>query len=174
MGWIYHFAGIKEVARALGQNKEKYHNIKLLVVGDGDAYPDLVRIKEDYQLHDQLILTGKQPYDRIPEFIAASNICLLPALPDEEIMQDIVPIKLYEYMAMEKPVLATRFPGISMEFGENNGIIYVNGPEDVLDTIEKYGADELSGLGKKARRYVESNDWEDITRHFKETLEKLI
>ncbi|GAB4315816.1 MAG: glycosyltransferase [Methanobacteriaceae archaeon] len=174
MGWIYHFAGMKELARALGQNKEKYSNIKLLVVGDGDAYPDLVRIKEEYELHDQLILTGKQPYDRIPEFIAAANVCLLPALPDEEIMQDIVPIKLYEYMAMEKPVLATRFPGIFMEFGEGNGIIYVNGPEDVLGTIEKYDADELSDLGRKARRFVKRNDWEDITRHFKETLEKLI
>lgn len=174
MGWIYHFAGMKEVARALGQNKDKYPDLKLLVVGDGDAYPDMLKIRDEYQLHDQLILTGKQPYHRIPEFIAAANICLLPAHPDEEIMQDIVPIKLYEYMAMKKPVMATKFPGIHMEFGEGNGIIYFNGPEDVLSTVEKYDSDELSKLGKNARRYVEKNDWEDITRHFEETLEKLL
>jgi len=75
---------------------------------------------------------------------------------------------------MKKPVLATRFPGISMEFGEGNGIIYVNGPEDVLSTVEQYDTNELSELGEKARKYVEKNDWEDITRHFEETLEKLI
>ncbi|MGC9516140.1 MAG: glycosyltransferase family 4 protein [Methanomicrobiales archaeon] len=174
MGWIYNFAGIKEIAEDLGKNKDKYPHTKLLIVGDGDAYNDLVDIREKYQLHDQLILTGKKPYERIPEFIAASNICLLPAYQDEEIMQDIVPIKLYEYMAMEKPVIATRFPGISMEFGEGNGIIYVNGPEDVLKLVDNLGSEEIVKLGRKARKYVERNDWEDITRHFQQTLEKLI
>ncbi|MDP3033883.1 MAG: glycosyltransferase, partial [Methanobacteriaceae archaeon] len=107
MGWIYNFAGMKELAIELGQNKEKYSQIKIVVVGDGDAYDDMVRIRDKYGLQDQLILTGKQPYNRIPEFTAAADICLLPAHQDEEIMQDIVPIKIYEYMAMEKPVIVT-------------------------------------------------------------------
>ena len=64
--------------------------------------------------------------------VAASDICILPAYPDEEIMQDIVPIKIYEYMAMSKPVITTKLPGIMMEFGEDNGISYVDKPEDVV------------------------------------------
>ncbi|HSO26368.1 MAG TPA: glycosyltransferase, partial [Methanobacteriaceae archaeon] len=42
MGWIYHFAGMKELATELGKNKEKYPHIKIVVVGDGDAYDDMV------------------------------------------------------------------------------------------------------------------------------------
>ena len=175
MGWIYHFAGMKELATELGKNKEKYPHIKILVVGDGDAYDDMVRIRDKYDLKDQLILTGKQPYYRIPEFTAAADICLLPAHKDEEIMQDIVPIKIYEYMAMEKPVIVTRLPGISMEFGEGHGLQYVNGSEEVLPRAQKMREeDNIQEEGKKAREFVQSNDWEVITQRFEETLEKLL
>lgn len=165
MGWIYHFAGVKEVAEELG--KGNHENIKLMVVGDGDAYQDLEDIKEKYNLDRRLILTGKQPYRRIPEFIAAADVCILPAYPQEIIMQDIVPIKLYEYMAMSKPVIATQLPGIKAEFGDDNGISYVDFPENLLNKI--IGID-VQENGKKACNFVRNNDWSSITDKFEETL----
>ena len=105
MGWIYHFSGLKEIARFIGENKEAYSQVKLLVVGEGDAYEDMKMLRATYGLEDQLILTGRQPYERIPNFIAASTFCILPAYPDERIMQDIVPIKIIEYLALGKPVI---------------------------------------------------------------------
>lgn len=169
MGWIYHFAGIKEVAKEIGENNIK--NVKLMVVGDGDSFNDLESIRESYQLEKQLILTGKQPYDKIPEFIAASDVCILPAYPDEEIMQDIVPIKIYEYMAMEKPVIATDLPGIKKEFGDHNGVFYVNRPEDVISMGLKI---DKEVNGKIARKFVENNDWESITDEFEKTLGEVV
>lgn len=175
MGWIYNFAGMKELAIELGKNKEKYPNFKILIVGDGDAYEDILKIRNDYDLEDQLILTGKQPYQLISEFISLSDFCLLPAYQDEEIMQDIVPIKIYEYMAMEKPVIATKLPGLYKEFGSGNGIIYINEAKEVLETaksiIEK---DKSEEIGKIARKTVEHNDWEAITDKFELTLEELL
>ncbi len=175
MGWIYHFAGIKEVARELGENKHKYPNIKLLVVGDGDAYDDLLHIQEKYDLQDQLILTGKQPYELIPDFLALADIALLPAYQDEEIMQDIVPIKLYEYMAMSKPVIVTRLPGIAMEFEDGHGLHYIDHSREVLPLASKMkDANMIQEEGRKARKFVESNDWEVITDIFEKTLQKLL
>jgi glycosyltransferase involved in cell wall biosynthesis len=68
MGWLYHFSGLKEVALELAKIKDEKPNIKLLIVGDGDAFDDLKRIREEYDLDSQLILTGKQPYERIPDY----------------------------------------------------------------------------------------------------------
>ncbi|MDP3035206.1 MAG: glycosyl transferase GT4 family protein, partial [Methanobacteriaceae archaeon] len=94
---------------------------------------------------------------------------------DEEIMQDIVPIKIYEYMAMEKPVIVTRLPGISMEFGEGHGLQYINGSEEVLPLAQKMRNENIiKDEGKKARQFVKNNDWELITERFEETLDKLI
>ena len=43
-------------------------------------------------------------------------------------MQDIVPIKMYEYMAIGKPVICTKLPGVMWEFGEGNGVLYADSP----------------------------------------------
>ena len=93
---------------------------------------ELQNIIKEHDLSSKVILTGLKSYSEIPELVAASDICILPAYPDEKIMQDIVPIKIYEYMAMCKPVITTKLPGIMMEFGEGNGISYVDKPSDVV------------------------------------------
>ena len=110
-----------------------------------------------------MILAGRKNYNEIPTFIAASNICILPACPDEIIMQEIVPIKLYEYMAMGKPVITTMLPGVMKEFGYDNGISYIQKPSDVLK--KSYSID-LVNESKKARRFAEANDWIKITDEF--------
>ena len=175
MGWLYHFSGLKEVALGLIEINEKKSNVKLLVVGDGDAFDDLQKIKEEYNLDSSLILTGKQPYEKIPEFISAADICLLPAYPDEKTMQDIVPIKMYEYMAMGKPVITTKLLGIMKEFGNDNGVIYVDKPEDALRrAVELVEKKKIVEHGLKARRFVEGYGWEDIVDEFEGVLEEVI
>ena len=174
MGWLYHFAGLKEVAIELSKITDEEPNIKLLIVGDGDAFDDLQKIMEEYHLDNQVILTNKQPYEKIPEFLAAADICLLPAYPMEKTMQDIVPIKMYEYMAMGKPVIATRLAGVMNEFGEDHGVIYVDKPEDVLKkAVELIENGTLKEHGLKARRFVERYNWDDIVDEFEGILEEL-
>jgi len=173
MGWLYKFSGLKEVALQLAESKN--HSLKLLVVGEGDTYEELQQIREEYHLHDRIILTGKKPYEEIPAFIAASDICLLPAYPWESIMQDIVPIKMYEYMAMGKPVISTRLPGIVEEFGKDNGVAYVDRPEDVISKAIELARDgSAKKLGLKGREFVERNSWDKITDGFEEILEQVI
>ena len=168
MGWIYQFSGVKEVAKEL--KRKKYDHIKLFIVGDGDAYQDLVKIKDKYNLENQLILTGKQSYDKIPSLISIADICILPAY-NNEIMKYIVPIKVYEYMAMGKSVIATKLPGLLTEFGYDNGIVYVNKPEDVIK--QSLIVDAVKE-GKNARDCVKNNDWNLITNAFENILEKTI
>lgn len=170
MGLLYNFSGLKEVALELAKIKDKTINIKLLIVGDGDAFEDLKKIQRDYDLKDQIILTGRQPYEDVPDFIAASDICLLPAY-NNETMRDIVPIKMYEYMAMEKPVIATRLPGVMKEFGTDHGVIYVDRPEDALmKAIELISLGGIQELGANAKRFVERNSWNDVTNQFEQIL----
>lgn len=168
MGFLYHFAGLKEVALELA--KDKYENVKLLIVGDGDAYSDLQDIIKEHNLGDKVLLVGRKPYNEIPKYTAASDICILPAYKDEIIMQDIVPIKLYEYMAMGKPVIATTLPGIKKEFGDENGISYVNNPSEVPKKALNIGIDLE---GNKARLFAERCDWKNITEQFENILNKL-
>jgi len=173
MGWLYQFSGLKEVASQIARIDNP--NLKLLIVGEGDAYEALQQIREKHNLKDRIILTGKKPYEEIPSFIAASDVCLLPAYPDEKIMQDIVPIKMYEYMAMKKPVIATRLPGVMGEFGDDIGVIYVDKPEDaVAKAMELIQSGKIQELGQKARSFVERYSWESITDEFEKILKETV
>lgn len=180
MGWLYNFSGLKEVASELGQTegsrlKTQDARLKLLVVGEGDAYNELQQIRQKYNLQDRIILTGKKPYQEIPALIAASDICLLPAYPREKIMQDGLPAKMYEYMAMKKPVISTRLPGVMKEFGQDNGVVYVDQPEDVIaKAIEIVRKERLEELGLKARSFVERYSWDNITDEFEGILGEVI
>ena len=175
VGWLYHFAGLKEIAIELSKIKDEKPNIKLLIVGDGDAFDDLQKLREEYSLDNQVILAGKQPYENVPAFIAAADICLLPAYPTEKIMQDIVPIKLYEYMACGKPIIATKLPGVMKEFSDGNGVIYVDISENVLKkAIELIENGTFKEHGLKARGFVEKYNWDDIVDDFESILEEAI
>lgn len=169
MGWLYTFSGLKEVALQL--TKLEDHNVKLLIVGEGDAYQELQQIRKKYNLQDRLILVGRKTYAEIPKLIAGSDICLLPAYPTESIMQDIVPIKTYEYMAMKKTVISTKLLGVMKEFGEGNGVVYVDKPEDVIGkAMELIQNGALEELGTKARSFVKRCSWENIADEFEKIL----
>lgn len=174
MGWLYPFSGLTEVATQLAKVRDMYPNIKLLVVGDGDIYHRLDQIRKDCSL-DQLILTGWQPYEKIPEYIAASDVCLLPAY-DNEVMRNIVPIKMYEYMACGKPVISTKLQGVMKEFGSNNGVVYVDQPREVLKkVIELCNVDgSIIEYGVKAGKLVEKHSWNKVTDIFEDIVKSLV
>lgn len=173
VGVLYNFTGLKEVAEELSKIKDDYPRLKMIIIGDGDAYEDLRKIKANNEL-ENLILTGRQDYNKIPEFLAAADICILPAYKTE-IMVDIVPIKMYEYMAMGKPVIATELPGVMREFGTDNGVFYVNKAEDLLyKAIELINNNSLEIEGRKSWNFVKNNDWTIVTNHFEKLLVSLI
>jgi glycosyltransferase involved in cell wall biosynthesis len=173
MGWLYKFSGLKEVALKLAENPDP--RLKMLIVGEGDLYSELEKIQKERSLQGRLVLAGRKDYAEIPFHIAAADICLLPAYPGEKIMRDIVPIKLYEYMAMGKPVISTRLPGVLREFGETNGIVYVDRPEDVVrKALELVDSNSLNKLGVKAREFALKNSWQKIAGEFESILQRAV
>ncbi|HEY9246334.1 MAG TPA: glycosyltransferase family 4 protein [Candidatus Methanoperedens sp.] len=167
MGWIYEFSGMKEVAESI--STADHNNIKLMIVGEGDLYEPLLRMRSEKKLDGKLILTGRVPFQEIPGYLAAADICLLPAYKNE-IMMNIVPIKIYEYMAMGKPVVATDLPGLRKEFGIDHGVNYIDNPEDAVQkSIWLYKTSKIYEEGRKANSFVADLNWNNITCTF-ETL----
>jgi glycosyltransferase involved in cell wall biosynthesis len=172
MGWLYHFSGLKEVALDMAKLDDK--SIKFLLVGEGDAYDDLCAIRDKYGMRDQIILVGKQPYDVLPKYLAAADICLLPAY-NNEIMRDIVPIKMYEYMASGKPVLSTKLPGGMKEVGNGNGVVYIDRPESTVNrAIQMLKDGSYSSESKRAVDFVVKNSWDKITEQYEQVLSAIM
>ena len=173
MGWLYTFSGLKEVILELDKIKDSYPHIKLMIVGFGDDEEYLRDLIKSLNMDDKVIMTGQKPYKEIPELLSAADICLLPAHNDE-VIRDIAPIKLYEYLAMHKPIIATKLPGVIKEFGENNGVIYIDKPEDVVETVINIDNETLEETKLRAKNYIKDYNWDSIVSDFEKILMDMI
>ncbi|MHA2153593.1 MAG: glycosyltransferase family 4 protein, partial [Candidatus Thorarchaeota archaeon] len=171
MGWLYDFSGLREVAQSVSETAS---DVRLLVLGRGDLLGELKELSARTHANKIIVLDWVS-YENVPKYLSAADICILPAHLNE-IMRDIVPIKLYEYLACWKPVIVTKLPGVMKEFGKNNGIVYVDHPEDVVEQAKVIHNDEklYNDLSHAALQFSESLDWEEITGRFLGVLQKLL
>lgn len=176
MGWLYEFSGLRQIAAAIERQAGLPDGVRLLIVGDGPLLTELRDFIELHGLHDRIILTGRRPYEEIPQYLAAADVCLLPSLLNET-TQDIVPMKVYEYLAAGNPVVASDLPGLKAEFGSGSGILYGESPQEVLqislDLVEN--PQQIKQLGRIGRQYAEQNaDWQNTTREFEALLASVL
>jgi glycosyltransferase involved in cell wall biosynthesis len=83
----------------------------------------LIGPEDDYFAHSELHgmpnvhFLGKKPIDRLPDYIAAFDACINPQLINPVTIGNY-PLKVDEYLAMGKPVIATRTEAMQI-FGDN-------------------------------------------------------
>ncbi len=172
MGWLYTFSGLKEIVEELAKHEDK--NIKLCIVGKGELHDELVRLRDKYNLYDQVRIIGWVNYRDLPKYLSMADICLLPA-HNNKTMNEIVPIKLYEYLAVEKPVITTKLLGVMREFGDGNGIVYADNSRDVFKHVVNLSKNEINELGKKGKEFVKTHcNWEKHTNAYENIIRELI
>lgn len=167
MGWLYRFAGLFEL---LDQLPNAPPELKLLIVGDGEAYGDLQRAVGQRNLSGRVVLTGRQPYDTMPQYLASSDICLLPSQINE-VTRHIVPVKIYEYLASGRPVVASQLPGVMRDVPEEEGVLYAAPGEHLRVASSLRDPERRRAIGARGRAFVEVHcDWERVTDEFEELL----
>ena len=97
---------------------KKMDNTKLLIVGQEGLFRENQELVKKFGVQDKVIFTGNVPYVRVPEYIAAMDVCLIP-FKNNDISHNAVPLKLFEYMACEKPVISSRIAGVQ-QIAKNN------------------------------------------------------
>lgn len=80
---------------------------RLLVVGDGPARAALEALAAQLGLSARVRFTGVVPRSEVPAYVAAFDIALQPAVTSYA-----SPLKLFEYLALGKAILAPRVPNI--------------------------------------------------------------
>lgn len=91
-------------------------NARLLLVGDGPARADLEALARQLDLGERVRFTGVISRDDVPRHVAAFDIALQPA-----VVPYASPLKLFEYLALAKAIVAPRQPNIEevLEDGRN-------------------------------------------------------
>jgi glycosyltransferase involved in cell wall biosynthesis len=155
---------ILESARHVLSQRKDFH---FMVVGKGRAFSDMDEYIRENSLADGFILTGGVPHSDIPRYIAAMDIGLAPYGHREPFYGSAM--KVFEYMAMAKPVIASAQGQIKdiIKHGENGLLIEPDDSDGLTRAILKLGGDKsmMKNMGLKARATVErSYTWEANAR----------
>lgn len=153
------------------------NNTCLLIVGSGNSETKLKKLTSDLNLNDYVIFTGKVSYFEIPDYIFTSDICLSP-IPPLPLFKISSPTKLFEYMAMKKPVIANKGileqdkvlnesgSGILVNFDSDS---FAEGMNDLLKNPRK-----SKEMGENGRKWIVKNrDYEKMTLNLQNLFLKL-
>lgn len=144
----------------------------LLLVGDGPVRSAIEQKSAELGLADRVIITGFISHDRIPEMLAIADVVTAPypRLPEEMWFS---PLKLYEYMAAGKAIVASKEGQISdvIQDGCTGLLVEADDVEELAQALVKLleAPAERERLGQNARRQaVEQHSWEQYIRRLEE------
>ncbi len=126
-GFMRSWHGVDRAIRFLAQSDRK--DLHLFLVGDGPAKDELQELATELGVMAQVTFAGTIGRDTLPDYIAAFDIALQPA-----VVSYASPLKLFEYMALGKPVVAPSSANIKeiLTQGED-GILFDKSDENAFD-----------------------------------------
>ncbi len=131
---------------------------RFLIIGEGPARQRWQSMAESYGVADFFIFTGEIPYERIQFWICASDICVAPYRHDAGLRS---PVKVYDYMACGRPVVASYISGCTDIFTQTGAVVLVE-PEDP-DALADAVTALLSDPDKRKRMGIKARKW--VVRH---------
>ena len=134
IGSMHHWHGVADVPQLIENVLGKFPHAIFLFVGSGGALEEDLRRSFSDALANRIKFTGHVPNEQAPDYVRLFDAAIAP-YPKIELFY-FSPMKLYEYMAAGKAIVAARIGQIKevIEDGEN-GILYE--PGDIAELQAK-------------------------------------
>jgi glycosyltransferase involved in cell wall biosynthesis len=135
IGTLADWQGLDVLIKALPKILE-HQAVRLHIVGRGRSRQRKMLAKHIRKLgvDEHVIVQPAVPHHEIPALIAAADICVAPlGLNDRNVTQGACPIKVLEYMAAGRPLLASNMPIVRELMREDvDGLLFSpNDPDDL-------------------------------------------
>jgi starch synthase len=158
--------GLKEAVESMKILRSDYPNVVLFLLGQGPTVSMLKHVVQKEGLQEHVIIHDPVDYTEVPKFIEMSDVCIVP-LPDHPYWRFQCPLKLLEYLAMEKVVILTDIPAHRAVIGEAKCGVYLSSvnPMEIAKAIEYVylNKDSLKEWGKIGREIVKREyTWEKV------------
>lgn len=154
--------GISELLDALLMLRRKGKNVHALIAGPQAADTSLMRRIEN---EEGVTYRGFVPHEEIPELLEGCDLLVFPAPASTHpfFQRDTSPLKIFEYMAARKPIVAADLPPLRDILSEETAFLCKPGdPKSLADAIERVlqNPQEVEAKAERAWKVVQEHTWE--------------
>jgi glycosyltransferase involved in cell wall biosynthesis len=180
VGGFYPWHDLSLLLESFALILQRRPDARLVLVGDGQTRPVVEDMVMKDGLRQAVILTGSIAHSQVPEMLSIADVAVVPTAPVTASLGGTgTPLKLFEYMAAGKAIVATaQNEAAEVILDGYNGYLVDPGDtrqfaEATLKLIEN--PEERCRLGQNAReRAVERYSWEHYTRRLEEIYLKVV
>jgi glycosyltransferase involved in cell wall biosynthesis len=137
----------------------RVHNDKSLVlVGPVEASVerDVTRLRE----LPNVVHIGGQPQAEIPAYVAAFDVCLNP-FRRGRVADSVSPLKVYEYLAMGRPVVSTPMKALQLE-DVARVLAFADGASEFCERIDSCLGEGIQSATQMRREAVAPYSWDGL------------
>ncbi len=174
-GNIYPWKGVHTLALC---SRHLPNDVHVLIVGGSMGDHNIAAFREFLEQEDlgNVTLTGHRPHAIIPKYLAASDVLVLPNSSGAAISREYTsPLKLFEYMASNRPIVASDLPSLREVLNESNSeLVEPDSPTALAEGIMKVLDDKKIGdrLARKALQDVREFSWARRAKQILKFIEK--
>lgn len=177
VGMIEFWLNMSPLLQAIKKLSRTY-KVKLFLVGkrfQTNTHQKLLREIKELKISENVVWSkGWVPHEELPSYIAAIDLCVIPFDHMHPTAYFSAPNKLWEYLAVGRPVITTPLPDVLIQAGQ-----YVNvavSSQDYSKIIEDY-IKEPSKYNQKARdakQIIRNRTWAKIAQKYEQLLISLV
>ena len=176
VGHMYHWKGVDtlvEAATRLSDNEQIW-----LIGGTPEELPRIEQLAKQLELTN-IHLAGYVPYEHISTYMAAADVLVIPNSGDYDISRFYTsPIKLFEYMAAKRPIVASNLPSLReiIVHDETALLVQPDNPISLAIAIQRLQSDShlSSRLVDNATVLVSKHTWSGRSQRILEFIDSVI
>lgn len=159
-GHFYEWKGID----ILFQAARNFQNALFVFVGGKEEDVKNLNFRFSTLKLENVLLVGHRPHKEIPLWLKAADVLVLPNSGQSEISKLYTsPLKMFEYMASGRPIVASNLPSLREILNDKNAVFFEpDNPQDLADVIKKILENRNLGdrISKQALEDVKKYSWD--------------
>jgi glycosyltransferase involved in cell wall biosynthesis len=178
VGNFFHWHDVVTLLDAFALLVVSHPDARLVLVGDGEQRQAMMQKADELGLSAMVQFTGAVPHAKVPRYIAAADIAVVPYPPMQQKMW-LSPLKLFEYMASGKAIVASSIGQLTdvIRDGENGLLVPPGDVSALADALKKLIGDAglNSKLSAQAREDAERKySWESYLSRLERVFDAVI
>lgn len=160
--------GYDTIVRAVARAAARISGIEFRFMGGGSDVQEILRLARTLGISDRVHYLGFVPFEEMVEEILLAGVCVV-AVKKNPYSRLVHTNKMYEYMALERPLIVSRLDSVAAYMSEDAALYFEPGDDAdlaarLVEAFEK--PEETAARVVAATRFYRTHRWEEAKQEY--------